>query len=139
MVVGVWGEQWKEVNIQRRPVLIKPRNQQRHPKRPTHDTLLALGALPKPQRQIANRLRTALHPQRLCIVERVVLRLHARVLDHRPGVGLQPAHGAADVSVYLDDLFDGAGFEEGGGDALFDAEDDAFGGGDLGYLVSVWS
>jgi hypothetical protein len=34
------------------------------------------------------------------------------------------------VAVDLDDLLDGGGLEEGGGDALLDAEDDAFGGGD---------
>ena len=33
------------------------------------------------------------------------------------------------MAIYLDDLFDGGGFEEGGGDALFDPEDYAGAGG----------
>jgi len=53
------------------------------------------------------------------------------VLDHAASVGLEARHGAANVGVYLDDLFDGGGFEEGRGYALFDAEEDAMGGGDL--------
>jgi hypothetical protein len=32
------------------------------------------------------------------------------------------------MPVYLDDLLDGGGLEEGGGHALLDAQDDAFGG-----------
>lgn len=60
-------------------------------------------------------------------MESVILACDASVLDHAAGVGLQAGHGAADVAVYLDDLFDGGGFEEGGGHALFDAEDHAFG------------
>ncbi len=63
-------------------------------------------------------------------MELVALARDARVLDHASGVGLEPAHGATDVAVDLDDLLDGGGFEEGGGDTLFDAEDDAVGGGD---------
>lgn len=58
-------------------------------------------------------------------MEGVVLRLYAGVLDHRAGVGLQAGHGTAYVAVDLDDLFDGGGLEESGGDALFDAQDDA--------------
>ena len=64
-------------------------------------------------------------------MEAVVLALDAGVFDHGAGVGLQTGHGAADVGVYLDDFFDGRGLEEGGGYALFDAEDDAMGSGDL--------
>jgi len=52
------------------------------------------------------------------------------VLDHAAGVGLQAGHGAPDVAVDFDDLLDGGGLEEGGGHALFDAEDDAAAGGD---------
>ena len=55
----------------------------------------------------------------------------ARVLNHGPGVGLEAGHGAADVGVDFDDFFDGGGFEEGGGDALFDADYDALAGGNL--------
>ena len=62
----------------------------------------------------------------------MALALDAGVLDHGPRIGLQPAHRAPDVSVDLQDLLHGRGFEEGGGYALFDAEDHAFRGGDLG-------
>ena len=64
-------------------------------------------------------------------MEAVVLALDAGVFDHGARVGLQAGHGAADVGVDFDNLFDGRGLEEGGGDALFDAEEDAMGGGDL--------
>jgi hypothetical protein len=60
-------------------------------------------------------------------MERVVLRLDASMLDHASGISLQPAHCTTDVTVYLDDLFDGAGFEQGGCYALFYTEDYAFG------------
>lgn len=100
------------------------RNQKRNTKGPAHDALLAVRALAEPQRQITDRLRTALDPQRLVVVEGVVLGLYAGVLDHGARIGLQPRHGASDVAVDLDDLFDGGGFEEGGGDTFLDAEDD---------------
>ena len=62
----------------------------------------------------------------------VILTLDAGVFDHGTSVGLQAGHGAADVGIYFDNFFDGGGLEEGGGYALFDAEEDAMGGGDLG-------
>jgi hypothetical protein len=68
----------------------------------------------------------------------VVLALDAGVLDHASCVGLQTRHGAANVAVDFDNLLDGAGLEEGGGDALFYAEDYAFAGRYLGgceYVV----
>jgi hypothetical protein len=102
------------------------RNQKRDAKRPAHDSVLALGSLTKPQRQVANSLRAAFNSQRLVVVESVVLALDSRVLDHTAGVGLQAAHRAADMTVYFDYLFDTRGFEEGGGDTLFNAEDYAF-------------
>jgi hypothetical protein len=108
--------------------LIVSRNQQRHPKRPTHNTLLAIRALPKAQCQIANRLRTALNAQLLVVIEGVVLGFYASMLDHAACIRLEAGHGAADVAVYFDDFFDGGGFEEGGSDALFDAENYAIGG-----------
>lgn len=43
---------------------------------------------------------------------------------------MQTGHGAADVAVDFDNLFDGGGFEESGGYALLDAEDDALGSSD---------
>lgn len=58
-------------------------------------------------------------------MEGVVLALDAGVLDHGTGVGLQARHGAADVAVDFDNLFDGRGLEEGGGYTFLDAEDDA--------------
>ncbi len=64
------------------------------------------------------------------------------MLDHTTSVGLEAGHGAADVGVYLDDLFDRGGFEEGGGYALFDAKENAMGGGDLRASISAlffWS
>ena len=65
-------------------------------------------------------------------MEAVILTLDAGVFDHGTSVSLQAGHGAADVGIYFDNLFDGGGLEEGGGYALFDAEEDAMGGGDLG-------
>ena len=64
-------------------------------------------------------------------MESVVLALDSCVLDHAACIGLQTAHGTADVSVYFDDLLDARGFEEGGCDALLNSEDNAFGCGDL--------
>lgn len=64
-------------------------------------------------------------------MEAVILALDAGVFDHGASVGLQAGHGAADMGVYFDNLFDGGGLEEGGGYALFDTEEDAMGGGDL--------
>lgn len=64
-------------------------------------------------------------------MEGVVLGFDSGVLDHASGIGLETRHGAADVGVYFYDLFDGRGDKEGGGDALFDAEENAMGGGDL--------
>ena len=66
----------------------------------------------------------------------VILTLNAGVFDHGASVGLQAGHGAADVGVYFDNLLDGGGLEEGGGHALFDAEEDAMGGGDLENRLS---
>lgn len=44
------------------PILIEPSNQKGNAKRPAHDALLAISALPKPQRQVTDCLRTALDP-----------------------------------------------------------------------------
>jgi hypothetical protein len=113
-------------DIQTRTILIVTRNQQRNTKRPTHDALLALGTLTKPQRQITYRLRATLDSQWLGVVESVVLALDTRVLDHAAGIGLQTGHGTADVAVDFDNLLHRAGFEERRGHALFYAEDYAF-------------
>jgi len=76
------------VNVQTRSILVIPRNQQRDTERSAHDALFSIRTLAKPQRQIAYRLRAALDPQRLCIVESMVLALHTRVFDHAAGIGL---------------------------------------------------
>lgn len=62
-------------------------------------------------------------------MEGMVLRLDPGVLDHAACVGLEPRHGASDVAVDFDDLFDRRGLEEGGSDALLDAENDSAAGG----------
>lgn len=111
--------------VQARTVLVVASNQQGDAERPTHDALLAVSRLAEPQGQVADGLGAALDAQGLVVVEGVALALDARVLHHAPGVGLQPAHGAADVPVDLDDLLDGGGLEEGRGHALLDAEHDA--------------
>lgn len=116
--------------VQARAILVVARNEQRDAKRPAHDALLAVGALAEPQGQVADGLGAGLDPQALVVVEGVALALDAGVLDHAPGVGLQAGHGAANVAVDLDNLLDGRGLEQGGGDALLDAEDDALVGGD---------
>lgn len=53
------------------------------------------------------------------------------MLNHGASIGLQAGHCAADVGVDFDDLFNGGGFEEGGGDALFNTEEYTMGGGNL--------
>ncbi len=65
----------------------------------------------------------------------MVLALDAGMLNHASCVGLQSGHCAADVGVYFDYFFDRGGDEEGGGDALFDAEQDAVGCCDLDWEV----
>ena len=51
--------------------------------------------------------------------------LRPPVVDERPRVSRQPAHGAADVLVDLGDLFDARRDEQGRGDALLRGQDDA--------------
>ncbi len=51
----------------------------------------------------------------------MVLRFDAGMFDHGAGVGLQARHGATDMPVDLDDFFHRRRFEQGGGDAFFDA------------------
>lgn len=60
----------------------------------------------------------------------MVLTFETGVIDHGAGVGGETGHGATDMGVDFDDFFDGRGFEEDGGDAFFDAEDDSFGSAD---------
>lgn len=111
------------------PVLVVAGDEKGDAEGAAHDGLLAVGALAEAQGEVADGLGGRLDAEGLGIVEGVGLRLDAGVLDHGPRVGLQPGHGAADVPVDLDDLLDGRGLEEGGGDALLDAQDDAFRGG----------
>lgn len=111
-------------------VLIEAGNEKRNAKGPAHDGLLSVSTFAETQGEIANGLRAALDTQGLVVVEGVALALDAGVLNHGPGVGLETGHGAANVAVDLDNLLDGGGFEEGGGDSLFDTQDDTFGSGD---------
>jgi hypothetical protein len=108
---------------QLRSIVIPPGYQKRNAERSGHDALLAISTLTKSQGQITYRLRAALNPELLIIVECVVLALDASVLDHASRVSLQSRHRASDVGVYFYYLFDGRGDEEGGGHALFDAEE----------------
>ena len=75
----------------------------------------------------------------------VIPYLRPPVVDERPRVRGQPAHGAADVLVDLGDLFDARGDEQGRRDALLRGEDDALlgahadrGGAELCEEVFVW-
>lgn len=115
---------------QLRAVLIITSNQQRNTKRSAHDGLLTLSTLTEPQGQIADGLGAALDTEGLVVVEGVALALDAGVLDHGAGICLEAGHGAADVAVDLDNLFDGGGLEKGRCHALLDAEDHALGCGD---------
>ena len=69
-------------------------------------------------------------------MEAVVLTLDAGMFNHGASVRLQAGHGAPDVGVYLDNLFDGGGFEEGRSYALLDTEKDSMRSGNLGTVVS---
>jgi len=112
--------------VQTWAILVKSGNQQCHTERSGHNTLLSLSTLTKPQGQIAYGLCTALHSQRFVVMECVGLGLDSCVLNHASGISLKARHSAANVAVYFYNLFDGRGFEEGGGYALFDTEDNAF-------------
>ncbi len=111
-------------------ILVVTGDEQGDTKGSAHDGLLAVGTLAEAQGQVADGLSCALDAKRLVVVEVMVLALDAGVLNHGAGIGLQAGHGAANVAVDFDNLLDGRGLEQGGGDALLDAEDDALGGGD---------
>lgn len=115
--------------VQRRTILIITCDQQGDAEGTAHDAGFAVGRLAEAEGQVADGLGAGLDAELLVVVEGVGLAFHAGVLDHRAGIGLQPGHGAADVAVDLDDLLDGGGLKEGGGYALLDTQDDAFGGG----------
>ena len=55
----------------------------------------------------------------------MILGLDPRVIDERPRVGDEAAHRRADVHVYLCDLLDAAGLEEGRRQPLLDRQDRA--------------
>lgn len=59
------------------------------------------------------------------------------MLNHTSRIGLESGHGAANVLVDFDNLLDGGGFEEGGGDTLFDAEEDTIAGCYLGRVLEA--
>jgi len=128
-VVAVKGARGLGV-VEGRAVLVVAGDEEGDAKGAAHDALLAVGALAEAQGQVADGLGAALDAQALVVVEGVALALDAGVLDHGAGVGLEAAHGAADVAVDLDNLLDRRGLEQGRRDALLDAEDDALGGGD---------
>lgn len=123
-IVPVESTSWLGM-VQTGAILVVARNQQRDAKGPAHDALLAVGGLSEAQGQVADGLGAGLDAQGLVVVEGVALALDAGVLDHAAGIGLQAAHGAADVAVDLDNLLDRGCLEQGGGDALLDAQDDA--------------
>ena len=112
---------------QLRPKLVNTRNEERDTERSTHHRILVVHTLSKAKRKVAHGLRRALDLDALVVGERVVLRRHARVVDHRARVRGEPGHGAAEVAVDLHDLLDRGRLEEGRLYALLDAEDDAFG------------
>ena len=106
-------------------VLIVASNQKSNAERPTHDALLSISTFAEAQSEIADRLGAALNAEGLVVVEGVRLALNTSVLNHRACIGLETAHGAADVAVDLDNLLDGGGLEKGGSDALLNTQDDA--------------
>lgn len=110
--------------IERGAVLVVAGDEQGDAEGAAHDALLAVGTLAKPQRQVADGLRAALHPQVLHVVESVALALHPRVLHHAARVRLQAAHSAPDVPVDLDNLLDRGSFQKGRGHALLNAQND---------------
>lgn len=128
-VVSIEGATWLGIK-QLWPVLIEAGDKQRDTKWPAHDGFLAISTLAKAQGQVTDGLGCALDPKGFVVVEGVALTLDAGVLDHGAGIGLQTGHGAADMAVNLDNLLDRGRLEEGGGDALLDAEDDTLRGGD---------
>lgn len=54
-----------------------------------HQRIIVLHTFTKPQRQIANRLGTALHTNGLVVGERVHLACDSSVLNHCSGVGCE--------------------------------------------------
>jgi hypothetical protein len=125
-VVAVKGARGLGV-VERGPVLVVAGNEQGDAKGTAHDALLAVSALAKAQGQVADGLGARLDAQGLVVIEGVALALDARVLDHAARIGLQPAHGAPNVPVDLDNLLDRRRLEQGRRDALLDAQDDALG------------
>lgn len=111
-------------------VLVVAGNEQGDAKGPTHDALLAVGALAEAEGQVADGLGARLDAEGLVEVEGVGLGLDAGVLDHAAGVGLQARHGAANVAVDLDNLLDRRRLQERRRHALLDAQHDTLGRGD---------
>lgn len=106
-----------------------------------HQRIVVLHTFTKSQRQITNRLGTALHANGLVVRERMHLTCDSRVLDHCPGVGGETWHGATDVRVDFHDFFDGRGFEEGRRDTFLNGEHGAVGCGNTdccGTKLRLW-
>lgn len=113
---------------QLRAQLVNTRDQQRNTKRPTHHRLLIVYTLSEAQCEIAHSLCNTLNLDRLVVGEGMVLGSHSGVVDHGAGICSETRHGAAKMSVYFHDLFDGGGLEEWRLDSLLDPKHDAFGG-----------
>lgn len=111
-------------------VLVEASDEKGNAERTAHDGLFTVGTLAEAQGKVADGLGAALDTKRLVVVEGVGLALDTGVLNHGAGVGLEARHGAANVTVDLDNLLDGRGLEEGRGDTLLNTEDDALRGGD---------
>ena len=125
-VVAVEGARGLGV-VERGPVLVEAGDEQGDAEGAAHDRLLAVGALAEAQGEVADGLGAALDAQGLVVVEGVALALDAGVLDHAARVGLQPAHGAADVAVDLDDLLHRRRLEQRRRHALLHAQHHALG------------
>lgn len=111
-------------------VLVVAGNQQSDTERSAHYRLLSIRTLTEAKGQVTDGLGAALDAQGLVVVEVVALAFDTGVLNHGSGVSLQTRHGATDVAVDFDNLFDRRRLEKGGGDSLLDTKDDAFRGGD---------
>jgi hypothetical protein len=110
---------------QLRTVLVDPRDEQCDAERARHHRVIVVDALAEAERKVADRLRRALDADPLVVRERVVLRGHARVVDHRARVRGEARHCAAEVRVDLHDLLDRRVHEQRRLHALLDAEHDA--------------
>lgn len=111
-------------------VLVEASDEKGNAERTAHDGLFTVGTLAEAQGKVADSLGAALDTKGLVVVEGVGLALDTGMLNHGAGVGLEARHGAANVTVDLNNLLDGRGLEEGRGDTLLNTENDTLRGGD---------